>query len=363
MAGPACSDLLHAVSRTRLPHITKVALILVAELVTNIVDALFGRAAPINLKRAKGRRLVVVTGGSRGIGREVCVKLAQLNYDVHILSRNEKDAQETIRIMSAYGNEYRHTKLDLCSVGSIEAAVDAAFSLRRVDMLIANAGTCHLASSTAGGMEINMATNYYGHFVLVHSMVRHMSPRHARIVFTSSSVVFSTDSTRATGLGVHNFTHNYSASKYCGLLLALHTKKRYRIRCVSVHPGVVHTALFRGGWAAPLFRLFMLAARFALTSRKRAALNVLNAALHPGVSLRSERCDFFVGANASRRPQSTSVSEAARLHARTCSVLREMGLRCPTAKGRRRRDRGGRPRRALRSPCTSMQGPRGGSES
>lgn len=321
--------LLHVVSRLCLPHTAKVALILLAELATNAARMLLCLETPITLKKTKRRRLAVVTGGSRGIGREICVKLAQLNYDVHILSRSEKEALETIRIMSAHGNEYRYTKLDLCNIGSIEATVDTAFSQRRVDVLVSNAGVCSLEDRTVGGVDVNMATNYYGHFVLAHSLLRHMSPRRTRIVFTSSSVVFSTDSTCAKSLSVFNCTHNYSASKYCNLLLALHIKSRYRIPCVSVHPGVVQTALFTGGWAASLFRVFMSAARPFLTSPERAALNVLNAALHSSVSPKPGRCDFFVGPRAAVCPRGASAASAARLHRRTCRALAKLGVAVP----------------------------------
>lgn len=153
-----------------------------------------------------------------------------------------------------------------------------------------------------------------------------MSPKHPRIVFTSSSVVFSTDSTDTKNLNIFNFTHNYSVSKYCNLLPALSVKKRYRIRGVSVHPGVVQIALFSGGWVACLFRLFMSAGRFSLTSRKRAALNVLNAALHPRVSLRSEKYGFFICTNVSRRTLSANAAEAAKLHQKTYGTLRKLGF-------------------------------------
>lgn len=325
-------NLLHIVSRLCLPHTAKVMLILLSELATNAVRMLLGLETPITLKKTKKRRLAVVTGGSKGIGREICVKLAQLNYDVHILSRNEKEVLETIRMMSAYGNEYRYTKLDLCSIRSIEATVDTALSQRKIDILVSNAGVCHLENRDIGGVDINMATNYYGHFVLAHLLIRYMSSRRGRIVFTSSSVVFSTDSTCAKSLNTFNCSHNYSTSKYCNLLLALHIKRRYRIPCVSVHPGVVQTALFSGGWAASLFRVFMSVVRCFLTSPERAALNVLNAALHRGVSLLPGRYDFFVGTRVARCPRSANAENAARLHRRTCRALRKLGVVVPLHK-------------------------------
>lgn len=325
-------NLLHTVSRLHLPHTAKVVLILLAELATNAARVLLCLETPITLKKTGKRKLVVVTGGSRGIGREVCVKLAQLNYDVHILSRNEDEVLETIRVMSAYGNEYRYTKLDLCNIGSIETAVNTAFLHRKIDILINNAGICHLENKDVGGMDINMVTNYYGHFVLSHSLIRHMSPKRARIVFTSSSVVFSTDNTCAKNLSTFSCTHNYSASKYCNLLLALHIKQRYRIPCVSVHPGVVQTTLFTGGWAARLFRVFLSVVRVFLTPSEKAALNVLNAALHSGVSLRSRRYDFFVGSRVAKCPQSINTANAAELYKRTCRALYKLGVLVPRCK-------------------------------
>lgn len=50
-----------------------------------------------------------------------------------------------------------------CNISSIEATVDTAFSQQNMDILISNAGMCHLESKVINGMDVNMATNYYGH--------------------------------------------------------------------------------------------------------------------------------------------------------------------------------------------------------
>jgi enoyl-[acyl-carrier protein] reductase III len=86
-------------------------------------------------------RVAVVTGGSRGIGRGIALRLARDGADCVItFRRNEKAAAETVAALGALGRRARAERLDLAEpeqVGPAFERIGAAFG--RVDVVVANA--------------------------------------------------------------------------------------------------------------------------------------------------------------------------------------------------------------------------------
>ena len=86
-------------------------------------------------------RVAVVTGGSRGIGRAITLRLARDGADCVITyRRNENAAAETVRAVEALGRRAAAERLELSEpeqVGPLFERVAAAFG--RVDVLVANA--------------------------------------------------------------------------------------------------------------------------------------------------------------------------------------------------------------------------------
>ena len=65
----------------------------------------------------------VVTGGSRGIGRAIAVKLAGLGADIAIIATRDSDrAQDTIKTIEDMG---RKARLYVCDISNIEAVNNA----------------------------------------------------------------------------------------------------------------------------------------------------------------------------------------------------------------------------------------------
>ena len=84
----------------------------------------------------------LVTGGSRGVGRAVCVELARRGADVAFIyrSRSDEAAQTQARIES-FGRRALALKCDIAKAPSVGAAVDrAAAELGRIDVVVQAAG-------------------------------------------------------------------------------------------------------------------------------------------------------------------------------------------------------------------------------
>lgn len=90
-------------------------------------------------------RVALVTGGSRGIGRSVCVQLASQGARVFVnYTRGADAAEETVRLCKEAGGEAESIGFDVAD----SAAVDAAFEqikkgAGKIDILVNNAGIAH----------------------------------------------------------------------------------------------------------------------------------------------------------------------------------------------------------------------------
>lgn len=71
-------------------------------------------------------KFALVTGGSRGIGRAVCIKLAQLGYPVIInYQSNEAAAQEVMDTIAAAGGSAELMRFDVSSKEEVSQALEA----------------------------------------------------------------------------------------------------------------------------------------------------------------------------------------------------------------------------------------------
>lgn len=131
-------------------------------------------------------RTAVVTGGNRGLGREVGARLAELGYRVLLTGR---DREATEAAADAIGGAAM--PLDVADPAEVERFVR---SLRKAgvvpDVLVNNAGVCpeegplDIAEEQLGLM---MATNLYGPWLLMRGLVPAMVRKgHGRVVNVSS---------------------------------------------------------------------------------------------------------------------------------------------------------------------------------
>lgn len=90
-------------------------------------------------------KCAIVTGGSRGIGRAICVKLAA-EYKVHILinyTANEAAARETLALVEAAGATGTILKFDVGNAAEVNAVLgewEAAHPDAIVEIIVNNAG-------------------------------------------------------------------------------------------------------------------------------------------------------------------------------------------------------------------------------
>lgn len=86
-------------------------------------------------------KVVVVTGGGRGIGRAVCERFAAAGAQVVAASRSVKELKETASAIEASGGKCYFQAADVCAPGDIQSLInDTAKQFGRVDILVNCAG-------------------------------------------------------------------------------------------------------------------------------------------------------------------------------------------------------------------------------
>src|SRR5690606_7727836 len=88
------------------------------------------------------RKVAVVTGATRGIGRAVALRLAQDGFDVVINYRGEQEpADELAREIEAAGGRSHAIKADVTDPDQVASLIEGAIAaFGKIDVLINNAG-------------------------------------------------------------------------------------------------------------------------------------------------------------------------------------------------------------------------------
>ena len=87
-------------------------------------------------------KVALVTGGGRGIGRGICLALANNGADVVVADLVEQGARQVAAEVEALGRRAHAVSMDVTADGPVESAVgDAISRFGRIDILVNNAGS------------------------------------------------------------------------------------------------------------------------------------------------------------------------------------------------------------------------------
>ncbi|KIW02015.1 hypothetical protein, variant [Verruconis gallopava] len=206
-------------------------------------------------------KIILVTGGNQGIGKETVLALAQHGPShLYFTARSTAKAEQTLAELKKRSPDTPVTVItcDLASLASVKkAAQDFLSKSNSLDVLILSAGIMAVPpAQTADGYEIQMGTNHIGHALLTKLLLptleQNAKTRDTRIVVVSSSAALmargidygalKTDGKSRTVLGGTQIL--YCESKLANVYFAQQLAEHYSgITSVSVHPGVVRTHL------------------------------------------------------------------------------------------------------------------------
>ncbi len=131
--------------------------------------------------------VALVTGGSRGIGRGICLELARAGYAVAVNYRgNEEAAQQTAALIGEEA-ETLLCRADVGTTGDRERMVDQVLERwGRIDVLVNNAGITSIGrrdilEATEESWDWVLSVNLKGPFFLCQRVAREMLARSGRL--------------------------------------------------------------------------------------------------------------------------------------------------------------------------------------
>jgi NAD(P)-dependent dehydrogenase (short-subunit alcohol dehydrogenase family) len=270
-------------------------------------------------------RLVIVTGGTGGIGFETARALCHAGAEVVLAGRNPAKGARAVQAIgqSPLAALVRFEPLDLACLDSVKAFAGRLSSEGRpIDLLINNAGVMALPSRhvTSDGFEWQLGVNFLGHFALTGRLLPLLRRSRTPRVVNLSSVAHRVGVIRLNDLQSENRydpAGAYAQSKLAVLLFASELQRRsdaegWGVMSVGAHPGwVPGSNLYANGPGSEgrmglIWRLSLWVAPVLSHSMAEGTQSVLYAAsspdVRPGGYYGPARCFGFKGPPATLKP-------------------------------------------------------------
>ena len=187
-------------------------------------------------------KIAVVTGGSRGIGRAICIRLASMGAMVYInyVSRSSA-AEETQKIIQDAGGRAEIIGFDVADSSAVQGAFKKIITdAGSVDILVNNAGITRdglMARMKESDWDEVMNTNLKGSFLCAKAASRVMMKKKWGRIINISSV---------SGVAGNPGQVNYSAAKAGLIGLSKSMAREYASRNITVNsvaPGYIETEM------------------------------------------------------------------------------------------------------------------------
>ena len=187
----------------------------------------------------KGKN-AVITGGSRGIGRAIALKLAGEGANIAVIyNGSEEKAKETCTEARSYGVVAECYKCNISDFNEVKETLDKIIKeMNRIDILVNNAGIAKdglIYSMKEEAFDMVIDTNLKGTFNTIKHLTGHFIKNRSGKIINISSIV---------GITGNAGQANYSASKAGVIGLTKATAKELGsrgINCNAIAPGFIET--------------------------------------------------------------------------------------------------------------------------
>lgn len=188
---------------------------------------------------------ILVTGGTKGIGRAIIERFAREGYDVYTCARNAADLAS---MQQEFSEKYPTVRLfamqaDLSNMEEVKTFAKAVKSEVIPDILVNNTGVFlpgSIYNEPEGNLELMMQTNLFSAYHLTRAFANEMIARKSGHVFSIGSIA---------GIKAYANGGSYAISKWAmlGFTKCLRQElKEFNIRVTSILPGATFTASWEG---------------------------------------------------------------------------------------------------------------------
>lgn len=200
------------------------------------------------------QKTAIVTGGSRGIGRGICLGLAAQGWAVVVNYRgNAAAAQESAALVEQAGGQALVIQADIGAAEDRERLVAETLArFGRIDLLVNNAGMgprvrADLLETSEESYDEVMAVNLKGPFFLTQRVARAMIAQNASASGGGSPAIVNIGSISA-------YTASINRGEYCiskagmGMMTALFADRLapHGVNVYEVRPGIIETDMTSG---------------------------------------------------------------------------------------------------------------------
>lgn len=192
------------------------------------------------------RKLIVVTGGSQGIGRAIVSKFAAEGFDAVVCARHAADLEVLKMQLEKLnpGSSIFFRQTDMSIKSEAQAFADYVLSLDRpVSVLVNNAGYFvpgEISTEPEGNLESMINANLYSAYHLTRGLVPQMKSRRGGHIFNMCSIA---------SIQAYKNGGSYAISKFAllGFSKCLREElKSYNVRVTAVLPGATSTRSWAG---------------------------------------------------------------------------------------------------------------------
>ena len=193
---------------------------------------------------------IVITGGSKGMGKAVAEKFLSAKNNISICARNSRELEITAKELSdKYGHDVKYFATDLSDKENVLKF--AAWVLEQnkvVDVLVNNAGYFipgSVYNEEEGTLKKMIDINLYSAYHLTRTLLPAMMKNKSGHIFNMSSIA---------ALSAYRNGGSYSISKYAMMGFSKNLReemKAFNIKVTTVYPGAVYTSSWEGADVLP----------------------------------------------------------------------------------------------------------------
>ena len=185
-------------------------------------------------------KVVIITGGSSGIGRAISILFAQQGAEVHIFDLQSPLSDETISEVKQFNISSNFHPVDITNETLV---LDEINSLEKIDILINNAGIAQIGNvenTSSEDFQKIFDVNVKGAFNCIKAVIPNMVSHNSGVILNMASV--------ASSVGIPD-RFGYSMTKGAIKSMTQSIAKDYiskGIRCNCISPARVHTPFVDG---------------------------------------------------------------------------------------------------------------------
>jgi NAD(P)-dependent dehydrogenase (short-subunit alcohol dehydrogenase family) len=197
----------------------------------------------------------LITGATSGIGKAVALGLAEKGANVILIGRNPEKCKKIAKLIKkkTHNENVSYYVADISLIREMKKVADKIKSdFKRIDVLVNNAGARFINHQlTDEGVELTLATNHLGHFVLTNELLQLLkNSDDARVINVSSGVHYGGKGVieNITELSQYDGRLQYSNSKLANVLFTYELAERLKettVKVFAVDPGGVATNFSR----------------------------------------------------------------------------------------------------------------------